>query len=73
MVADLRPLVAVPPRAGPRSARTQPSRTGNARREAWDVPTPPPDESVPDAEQSPDPYAREFAIEQLTGPEDGDD
>jgi len=35
--------------------------------------TPPPDESVPDAEQSPDPYAREFAIEQLTGPEDGDD
>lgn len=35
--------------------------------------TPPPDDSAPGAEESADPYARESAIEQLTGPEDGDD
>jgi hypothetical protein len=35
--------------------------------------TPPLDDSAPDAEESADPYARESAIEQLTGPEDGDD
>jgi hypothetical protein len=33
----------------------------------------PPEELAPGAEESPDPYAREFAIEQLTGPEDEDD
>ena len=33
----------------------------------------PPEESAPGAEESADPYARESAIEQLTGPEDTDD
>jgi hypothetical protein len=33
----------------------------------------PPEGSAPGAEESADPYARESAIEQLTGPEDDDD